>query len=207
MERNIAKKTQRSRQGSHFDIEDKEGDQWQVTYHEINLSYDSKDENEGGDMRADAGAQGRGGAHPPEPMIAITNAMQSDPSGLMFVRLGFEVETAHHFVFLEMMYGPNNLLQIDGKCVEQLVTVACKPGGGVAGAPVTELAELNFKLLVYYVKLCELRSRPVVLDDIGDNALRSIKYHRNYATIHGNTEKSPPVITQIQITKNIDLVW
>ena len=85
----------------------------------------------------DTGAQGGGKAQPPESMTAITNAVQSDPTGLMFVSLVFEV--AHHFVFQKMMYGPNNILRIDDKLVEQLVTVACKLCGGVDGVSVPEL--------------------------------------------------------------------
>ena len=70
-----------------------------------------------------------------------------------------------------------------------------------------ELDKLNFNLLVYFVKLCELRSRPVVLEDINDNTLRSIGNHCNLVTLHNNTEKSAPVINQTQIIKNIYLMW
>ena len=42
---------------------------------------------------------------------------------------------------------------------------------------------------------------------INDNALKMIEDHRNLVTLHDNAQKSPPVITQTQITKNIDLVW
>ena len=42
-------------------MEDKEGDQWQVTDQEINLSDNREDENKGVYMSADAGVQGRGG--------------------------------------------------------------------------------------------------------------------------------------------------
>ena len=76
------------------------------------------------------------------------------------------------------------------------MTVARDPFGGVDGVPVEELAEWNFKLLVYSVKMCELRSRPVVLADIDDNDLSNIEDHRNLATLHENMEKSPPGITQ-----------
>ena len=105
------------------------------------------------------------------------------------------------------MSRPNNVLRLYDKRVEQLVTVARKPGGGVASVPVAELSKWNFKLLVQYVKICELRSRPVVLADINDNSLRSIEYHQNLVTLHENAEKSLPVITQTHITKNIALVW
>ena len=47
----------------------------------------------------------------------------------------------------------------------------------------------------------------MVLADIDYNSLSIIEYHRNHATLHDTMEKSLPVITQIQITKNIDLVW
>ena len=148
-----------------------------------------------------------GDKHRPDPMNAITNVLQSDPAGLMFVCLGFEVVAANRFVFKEMMSMPKNILRLGDKRVEQLLNVACKPGGGVAGVPAAKLDECNFKLLVYYVKLCELRIRPVVLDEIKNNALRSIEDHRNLATLHGNMEKPPPGITQRHISKNIDLVW
>ena len=52
----------------------------------------------------------------------------------------------------------------------KFVTVACKPGGGVAGVLVAKLAEWNFKFLVYYFKLCKLRSRLVVMVYINNNA-------------------------------------
>ena len=85
-----------------------------------------------------------------------------------------------------MMSKPKNLLGLYNKRVKKLVTVDCKPGGGLAVVPVAELAEWNFKLVVYYVKLCELRSRPVVLADIDYNDLRGIEDHRNHATLHEN---------------------
>ena len=76
-------------------MEDKEGDQWQVTDQEINLSDNREDENKGVYMSADAGVQGRGGAQPPDPMTAITNAVKSDPASLIFICLGFEVVAVH----------------------------------------------------------------------------------------------------------------
>ena len=72
------------------------------------------------------------------------------------------------------MSGPKNLLRIDDTHVKKLLTVARKPGKGVDSIPVEKLAKRSFKLLVFYVKLCELRSRPVVLSEIDDNALRII---------------------------------
>ena len=72
------------------------------------------------------------------------------------------------------MSKPKNLLGLYNKRVKKLVTVDCKSGEGLAVVPVAKLAEWNFKLVVYYVKLCELRSRPVVLSEIDDNALRII---------------------------------
>ena len=106
-----------------------------------------------------------------------------------------------------MMYEPNNLLKLDNKNVEQLLTVTCKPDGGVDGVPVVKLSEWNSKLLVYYVKLCALRRRPLVLVDINDNTLMSIEDHQNLVTLHDNAEKYLSVIAQTHITKNIDLVW
>ena len=47
----------------------------------------------------------------------------------------------------------------------------------------------------------------MVLSDINDNTVRIIEDHGNLATLHENTDKSLPVITQSQITKNIDLMW
>ena len=47
----------------------------------------------------------------------------------------------------------------------------------------------------------------MVLADTNDNTLRRIEHHRNLVTLHENAEKSPSVITQTQIIKNIDLVW
>ena len=80
-----------------------------------------------------------------------------------------------------------NLLRLDKKCIKKLVTVARKPCRGVAGVSVDKLAEWNFNLLVYYVKLCELKIRTVVMSDINDNSLRSIEDHQNLATPHDNT--------------------
>ena len=57
-------------------------------------------------MSGDSGAQGRGGAQPPDPMTEITNTVESNHSGLMFVTIVFEVAKAHRFVFQEIMYGP-----------------------------------------------------------------------------------------------------
>ena len=76
---------------------------------------------------------------PPEHMTTMMNAVHSDPSSSLFVRLGFEVAAAHRFVFQEMMSGTKNLLQLDDNCIEQLVTVARKPDRGVASIPVAEL--------------------------------------------------------------------
>ena len=56
-----------------------------------------------------------GGTQPPNPMIVITNAVQSDPSGLLFICIGFEVMAAHRFVFQDMIYGPKTFLRIDDK--------------------------------------------------------------------------------------------
>ena len=39
------------------------------------------------------------------------------------------------------MFGPKNLLQLDGKRVEKLVTVSRKPGGGVDGVHVAKMDE------------------------------------------------------------------
>ena len=86
-------------------------------------------------------------------MTAMTNSVHSDPSGLMFFRFGFEVAAEHRFVFHEIMSGTKNLLRLYNKRVEKIVTVARKTGGGVSSVPVAELAECNFKLLVYYFKL------------------------------------------------------
>ena len=49
-----------------------------------------------------------------------------------------------------------------------------------------ELDEWNFKLLIYYAKLCELRRRPVVLADINYNALKMIEYKWNLVTLNDN---------------------
>ena len=116
----------------------------------------------------------------------------------MFVCLVFEDVYVHCFVFKEMVSTPNKLLRLDDKYVEQLMTIARRPGGGVAGVPVDELDKWNFNFLVYYVKPCDLSIRRVVLAGIIDNDL---------VTLHDNAEKSPPMITQTHITKNIDLVW
>ena len=105
------------------------------------------------------------------------------------------------------MYGPNNLLRLDNKCVEQLVTVTCNTCKEVTRVPVAKLSEWNFKLCVYYVKICELRSRPVVLTEKNYNSLRSIEYHQNIMNLNENAEKYSPVITQTHITKDIELVW
>ena len=69
-----------------------------MTDQDINLSDDSKDRNKEENISTDDGAQGRGGTQPSDPMIAITNAMQSDPSRLMLIILEFEVAAAHLFV-------------------------------------------------------------------------------------------------------------
>ena len=148
-----------------------------------------------------------GVAHLPDPMISIMNAVQADPDWLMFFCLGLEVEAGNSSVFQYMMYGTKNLLRLDDKHVKQLTTVAHKPDRGVAKIPVANLAEWNFKLIVYYVKLCELRIRPVVLAVIDGNALKRIEYYLNHLALHNNMEKYLPVITQSQITKKIDIVW
>ena len=122
--------------------------------------------------------------------------MYSDPDGLMFVHLGFKVTAANRFVFQDMISGPNNILQLYDKRVEKLVNVTRNPGGGVDDAPVDKLAEWNFKLLVYYDKICELRSSLMVLADINDNSLRRIEDNQNLATFHVNSDNSPLVITQ-----------
>ena len=112
---------------------------------DINSSDDREDEDkdedkyEGGEMSADAGAQGSGGAQLPDPMTTITNAMQSDLASLMFVCIGFEVVTAHQFDFHWMMPGTNNLLRLDDKRVKIFVTVTCNPSRGVASVPVAKL--------------------------------------------------------------------
>ena len=142
-----------------------------------------------------------------DPMIAIKNAIQSDPDGLMLVCLGFEVAAAHCLFFQEIVSGPKNILRIDNKRDEKLMTFYRKPDRGVNGITVAELPKWNFKLLVYYVKLCELSSRPVVTAGMDDNTLIIIGDHRKHATIYDNTEKSLLVITHSQTTKNIDLVW
>ena len=114
----------------------------------------------------------------------------------MFVHLGFKVTAANRFVFQDMISGPNNILQLYDKRVEKLVNVTRNPGGGVDDAPVDKLAEWNFKLLVYYDKICELRSSLMVLADINDNSLRRIEDNQNLATFHVNSDNSPLVITQ-----------
>ena len=46
------------------------------------------------------------------------------------------------------------------------MNVTRNPGGGVDDAPMDELAEWDFKLLVYFDKICDLRSSLMVLADI-----------------------------------------
>ena len=95
----------------------------------------------------------------------------------MFVCLGFEVAAEHRFIFQDIMSGTKNLPRLDDKRVGQLVNVDHKPGGGVVGVPVAELAKWNFKLIFYYVKIRELRIRPMVLAEIDDNDPRIIEDH------------------------------
>ena len=58
-------------------------------------------------MSTDDGAQGRGGgAQPPDFMVSVTNAVKSDPSGLMFVCLEFEVAAAYRFLINRLFLVP-----------------------------------------------------------------------------------------------------
>ena len=75
------------------------------------------------------------------------------------------------------------------------------------GVPVAKLAEWDFKLLVYYVKLCNFGNIPVVLANINNNSQRIIEDHQNLATLNEHVENYPSVIIQSHITKNIDLSW
>ena len=48
-----------------------------------------------------------------------------------------------------MMTGPDTIFYLDENRVDQLVSIARKPGVGGRGVPVSELSDCNFKLLVY----------------------------------------------------------
>ena len=126
--RTIAKKTRHLLPGSLSKTEYEERYQRQVPDEEINSLDDNKYENEGRLMSpvtsADAGTWVDGCVQPPDPITAMTNTVYFEPAGLMFVRLGFEVAAEHSFVLQDIMSSPKNIIWLDDRRVEKLVTVA-----------------------------------------------------------------------------------
>ena len=107
---------------------------------EINLLDDSEDEIEAGVTSSDAGAQVGGGGATAWPYGRNNERRSIWPCRFDVFFFWFEVASAHRFVFQEMMSGPNNLLWLDDKHVNQLVTIACNAGGEVTWVLVAELS-------------------------------------------------------------------
>ena len=90
---------------------------------------------------------------------------------------------------------------------ENLVIIACKPGGGGHGVPVANISEWKFKLLVYFIKQSDMTSFPIEMNRIHTIQLCEIEDHRNLKLTHNNSIMTASVSTQSLIDKDIDVVW
>ena len=86
-------------------------------------------------------------------LVTTTNEVNASVAGQLFVLLGFEIPDTHRFVFTESINDADALSRLTDKKLAHLIAVARKPGGRVTGVAVTALAEWNFKLLLWLVKL------------------------------------------------------
>ena len=89
------------------------------------------------------------GVNGPTPMELRVNG---DPSGCLFIHLGFTTEAEHCCVLEKFITGPDTIRCLDNTQVDHLVSVSHNPVGVGGGVPVSELSEWNFNLIVYFIK-------------------------------------------------------
>ena len=116
---------------------------------------------------SDAGSVGPPVVDPvAQALVNMTNEVNASVAGQFFVILGFEIPAAHRLVFTESINDADAFSRLTDKKLAHLIAVVHKPGGRVTGVAVAALAEWNFKLLVWLVKLHKMCSRPVGLGAI-----------------------------------------
>ena len=86
-------------------------------------------------------------------LLTMKNEINTSVAGQLFVLLGFEIPAAHRFIFTESINDADAFSRLTDKKLAHLIAVVRKPGGKIMGVAVAALAEWNFKLLVWLVKL------------------------------------------------------
>ena len=72
---------------------------------------------------------------------------------------------------------------------------------------VYEIAEWNFKLLVYFIKKVDKTILPIGMNSIHTIRLNEVVDRCTLKNNHNNSLVNAPVITQFSIDNNIDVVW
>ena len=137
----------------------------------------------------------------------MTNEVNARLVGQLFVLLGFEIPAAHRFVFTELINDADAFYRLTDKKLTHLIAVARKPGGRVTGVAVAALAEWNFKLLVWLVKLQTMCSCPVDLGAIIPHDLKVHEGLKNRIEKYDNDTIKMPTLTDTMIKLNIDRLW
>ena len=158
-----------------------------------------------------ASSDGRGGTGTSNAGFTVPTTMEPqvnrDPSGSLFIQLGFTMEEAHCFVSDEMMTGTDTICHIYDNIVEHLVNVYRKPGGGGCGMPVSKISEWNFKLLVYLIKQEDKIFRTLDMNGIHPTHISDIEDHHTLDMTNDNSLVTALVITKLLIDKNIYVMW
>ena len=125
----------------------------------------------------------------------------------MFVLLGFEIPAAHRFVFTESTNDADAFYRLTYKKLAQLIAVTRKTGGRGTGVAVAALAECNFKLLVWLVKLQTMCIRPVDLGAITPHDLTVHEDLKDTIENYDNDTINMPTLTDVMIKLNVDLLY
>ena len=140
-------------------------------------------------------------------LVTMTNEVNASVAGRLFVLLGFEILAAHRLVFTESINDADAFSRLTDKKLAQLIAVTRKPGGRVTGVAVAALAEWNFKILVWLVKLQTMCSRPVDLGAITTHDLTVHEDLKDTIEKYSNDTIKMPTLTDVMIKLNVDRIW
>ena len=102
---------------------------------------------------------------------------------LMLKRLGMSQKAANHMVNEQSINNVDMLITLDDDEITQLCKSCRKDtssgdgddGERSKGIPIAVVAETNFKLANFLIKLLKMTNRPIVLEDIDQEMVRQIK--------------------------------
>ena len=157
---------------------------------------------------SDAGSVGPPVVDPvTQDLVTMTNEVNASVAGQLFVLLGFEILAAHQFVFTESINDADAFSRLTDKKLAHLIAVTRKPNVRVTGVAVSALAEWNFKLLVWLVKLQIICSRPVDLGAITPPDLTVHEDLKDTIEKYNNDTIKMPTLTDAMIKLNVDRLW